>query len=186
MKSEKEKMLAGEVYDPYVPELAKERASTKEKLYHYNQLPPILKKAREAILERILGSIKGNFNIALPFNCDYGSNIYIGKNFFSNFNCVILDSAKVTIGDNVLFGPNVCIYTVNHVLEPEARKKGLEFAKPVNLENNVWIGGNTVILPGVTIGENSVIGAGSVVTKDVPANVVAVGNPCKVIKSIYD
>lgn len=184
MKTEKEKMLSGETYNPYVPDLTKDRARLKDQIYQYNQLKPSESEAKQELLKKVLGSTKESFTIEQPFYCDYGYNIHIGNNFFSNFNCVILDVALVTIGDDVLLGPNVSLFTVNHVLDPKGRKQGLEYAKPITIGNNVWIGGNVVILPGVTIGENSVIGAGSVVTKDIPANVIAVGNPCKVVKEI--
>jgi maltose O-acetyltransferase len=134
----------------------------------------------------LFGCVKGNFFIEPPFHCDYGCNIEIGENFYANYNLVILDCAKVTIGDNVLIGPNVGIYTAGHPLHFELRKEELEFASPITIEDNVWIGGNVVLNPGVTIGRNSVIGSGSVVTKDTLANVVAAGNPCRVIREITD
>ena len=124
--------------------------------------------------------------IEQPFRCDYGKNIEVGNNFFANYNCVILDVAKVTIGENVMFAPNVSIYTAGHPIHPESRNSGYEYGIPVTIGNNVWVGGNVVITPGVTIGNNVVIGAGSVVTKDIPDNVIAVGNPCRVIREITE
>ena len=119
-----------------------------------------------------------------PFHCDYGYNIHVGEKFYANFDCIILDVGEVRIGKNCLLAPRVCIFTVGHPIDPELRSTGVEAAKPVIIGDNVWIGGNTVINPGVTIGDNVVIGSGSVVTKDIPSNVVAVGNPCKPIKTL--
>lgn len=184
MKTEKEKMLSGEVYNPYVADLSEDRARLKDLIHKYNQLAPSKTDAKQNLVRTILGSTKDNFTIEQPFYCDYGYNIRIGENFFSNFNCTILDVGVVTIGDDVLLGPNVSLFTVNHVQDLQGRKEGLEYAKPINIGNNVWIGGDVVVLPGVTIGENTIIGAGSVVTKDIPANVIAVGNPCKVVKEL--
>ena len=132
----------------------------------------------------ILGKIEGDIAIEQPFNCDYGYNISTGKNFFANFNLVILDEAPVTFGDNVFIAPNCAFYTAGHPLDPVERNKGLEYARPITVGHNVWIGGNVCVLPGVSIGDNCVIGAGSVVVRDIPANSVAVGNPCKVIKRL--
>ena len=141
---------------------------------------------RNELLRSLFGSVKGNFFIEPPFRCDYGCNIEIGENFYANYNLVILDCAKVTIGDNVLIGPNVGIYTAGHPLHFELRNEEWEFACPITIEDNVWIGGNVVLNPGVTVGRNSVVGSGSVVTKDIPANVVAAGNPCRVIRESTD
>lgn len=137
------------------------------------------------IVEKLLGKGEGAF-INPPFYCDYGFHIEVGKNFFANYNCTILDVAKVTIGDNCQLAPNVAIYTAGHPVHPETRNSGYEYGIPVTIGNNVWIGGNSVICPGVTIGDNVVIGAGSVVTKDIPANVIAAGNPCRVLRQITD
>lgn len=138
------------------------------------------------IVKKLVKGDKTNIFINPPFHCDYGFNIHVGKNFFANYNCTILDVAKVEIGDNVLFAPNVAIYTAGHPIHPVARSSGYEYGIEVKIGNNVWIGGNTVVNPDVTIGDNTVIGSGSVVTKDIPANVVAVGNPCRVIREITD
>ncbi len=186
MKTVKEKMIAGELYDAYVPELVEERNRAKEQMHIHNSLLPSKLEERETIIREVLGSTGNKFLIEQPFFCEYGYNIHLGENFFSNFNCVILDEAPVHFGNDVLLAPNVCIYTVNHALNAERRKAALEYARPVTIGNNVWIGGNSVILPGVTIGDNTVIGAGSVVTKSIPANVIAAGNPCKVLRAINE
>ena len=141
---------------------------------------------RNKIIKKILGSTKQNFLIEQPFYCDYGYNISIGENFYANHNLIILDPGKVEFGDNVFIGPNCAFYTPQHPLDSETRNKGLEYAFPIKIGNNVWLGGNVVVLPGVSIGDNSVIGAGSVVTKNIPPNVIAAGNPCKVIREITE
>ena len=184
MKTEKEKMLAGELYLPTCAELTRDRALAKEALFEYNNLSPSDMEKRNALLRRLLGSTGKEFLIEQPFRCDYGYNIHIGENFYANMGCVILDEAKVVFGDNVFLAPSVGIYTAGHPENVERRNAGIEYALPVTVGNNVWIGGNVVIVPGVTIGDNSIIGAGSVVTKDIPAGVVAVGNPCKVLRPI--
>ena len=135
-------------------------------------------------MKKILGATKENFLIEQPFMCDYGYNIEIGENFYANHNMIILDGNKVKFGDNVFIAPNCSFYTAGHPLDYVIRNKGLEYAKPIEVGDNVWIGGNVVVLPGVTIGNNCVIGAGSIVTKDIPDNSLAVGNPCRVIKKL--
>lgn len=183
--SEKEKMLLGEIYDAnYDEELMNERIKAKDLCYEYNHLKPSQTNERTEIMKKILGKTKDNFLIEQSFECDYGYNIEIGENFYSNHNLIILDANKVIFGDNVFIAPNCSFYTAGHPLDYETRNKGIEYAKPIKIGNNVWIGGNVVVLPGVTIGDNTVIGAGSIVVKDIPANVVAVGNPCKVIKEL--
>lgn len=183
--SEKEKMLAGEIYNAnYDEELIEERIKAKDLCYEYNNLKPSNIKEREKLLRNILGKTKGNCIIEQPFICDYGYNIEIGENFYSNHNLIILDGNKVEFGDNVFIAPNCGFYTAGHPLDVETRNKGLEYAKPIKVGNNVWIGGNVVVLPGVNIGDNVVIGAGSLVNKNIPSNSLAVGNPCKVIKNI--
>lgn len=184
--SEKEKMLNGKLYKGDVEELVKERLYAKDVLFEFNKLAPSEIIKRNQIIKGLFGNIQSNFHIESPFYCDYGYNIDIGKNFYANHNCIILDCAKVTIGDNVMFGPNVNLYTAGHPIHFEVRNTGLEFAIPVIIGNNVWIGGNSVINPGIKIGDNVVIGSGSVVTKDIPANTIAVGNPCKVIREITE
>ena len=185
-KTDKEKMIAGELYQAMGKELWEERQHAKEQLFLYNNLEPSKIKARNQLLKKLFGKIAGRFFIEPPFRCDYGYNIVLGDNFYANYNLIILDCAPVTIGDNVMVGPNVSFFTAGHPIHPEPRIAGWEFAKPITLGNNVWIGGHTVINPGVSIGENTVIGSGSVVTKDIPANVVAAGNPCRVIRAISE
>ena len=183
--SEKEKMLAGELYDAnYNIDLEKEREYVKDLCYKFNKLKPSDRKKQINVMKKVLGKTGKVFRIEQPFMCDYGYNIEIGENFYANHNLLILDANKVTFGDNVFVAPNCSFYTSGHPLDYETRNKGLEYAKPIKIGNNVWIGGNVVVLPGITIGDNVVIGAGSVVTKDIPSNVVAVGNPCKPIKNI--
>ncbi len=181
---EKEKMILGELYYANNEELVKERVKAKDLCYEYNNLKPSQEKERKEVLKKLLGNTKENFLIEQPFICDYGYNIEIGENFYANHNLTILDCNKVKFGDNVFIAPNCSFYTAGHPLDVETRNKGLEYAKPIEVGNNVWIGGNVVILPGVKIGDNAVIGAGSVVTKNIPSNVLAVGNPCKVIREI--
>lgn len=182
---EKEKMLKGLLYDAnYDKALIEERVKCKSLCYKYNNTPPEETQKRCEILKNLLGKTKGNFLIEPAFWCDYGYNIEIGENFYSNHNLVILDPAKVVFGDNVFIGPNCAFYTAGHPLNVEERNKGLEYAKPIKVGSNVWFGGNVVVLPGVTIGDNCTIGAGSIVTKDIPANSLAFGNPCKVAREI--
>lgn len=186
MKSEKEKMISGKPYKAFGVELLAERQYAKEMIFDFNSLRPNQIDERNEILKRLLGKTKDKYFIEPPFRCDYGYNIEIGENFYSNYNLIILDCAPVKIGDNVLIGPNVSIYTAGHPLHYEIRNQEYEYAFPIIIGDNVWIGGNVVINPGVSIGENSVIGSGSVVTKDIPNNVIAIGNPCKVLRVITD
>lgn len=186
MKSEKEKMISGKPYKAFGDELLAERQYAKEMIFNFNSLRPNQIDERNEILKRLLGKTKDKYFIEPPFRCDYGYNIEIGENFYSNYNLIILDCAPVKIGDNVLIGPNVSIYTAGHPLHYEIRNQEYEYAFPIIIGDNVWIGGNVVINPGVSIGENSVIGSGSVVTKDIPNNVIAIGNPCKVLRVITD
>lgn len=185
--TEKEKAAKGLIYDAnYDTLLVGERKKAEGIIFEYNQLSPLQEAKRKHLLKSFLGKTGENFIILPPFYCDYGYNIEIGENFFSNMNFVILDGAKVRIGNDVFIAPNVGIYTAGHPLDAEQRRKGLEYAYPVTIGNNVWIGAQACILPGVSIGDNTVIGAGSVVTKDIPANVLAVGNPCKVLRPITE
>lgn len=182
---EKEKMLQGLLYYADKDEILKsERTKCKKLCHEHNQLSPEKTEERAKLIKQILGKTKNNFVIEQPFVCDYGYNIEIGENFYANHNLVILDCAKVKFGDNVFIGPNCAFYTPIHPLDAKTRNEGLEYCKPITLGNNVWLGGNVVVLPNVTIGDNTVIGAGSVVTKDIPANSLAVGNPAKVIREI--
>lgn len=185
MSTEKAKMLRGELYDAnYDTSLIAERKACKTILHEINSLSPENDKRRYELFRSILGSHKDSFIIESPFHCDYGYNIMLGENFYMNVNCVILDEATVKFGNNVFIAPNCAFYTAGHPFDVEQRNRGLEYAKPITVGDNVWIGGNVIILPGVTIGDNCVIGAGSIVTKDIPANSLAVGNPCRVIRSI--
>ena len=186
MTAEKENITAGRLYDVKDEVLVKERCEAKELLFLYNRLAPSESGERNKLMRKLLGSAKGNFHIEPPFHCDYGYNIHLGENFYANTGCVMLDGAEIVIGDNVLLAPNVGLYTAGHPISVSQRVKGFEYAYPVTIGNNVWIGGGTVILPGVTIGDNSVIGAGSVVAKDILANVVAVGNPCRVLRNLTE
>lgn len=183
---EKDKMLSGKPYNSFNEELLSERQYVKELLYDFNNLPPSNIARRNAIIKKVFGEIGDNYFIEPPFRCDYGYNISVGKNFYTNYNCTILDCAKVTIGDNNMFGPNVCIFTAGHPIHFELRNEVIEYALPVTIGNNVWIGGGAILNPGITIGDNVVIGSGSVVTKDIPSNTIAVGNPCKVMREIND
>lgn len=183
--SEKEKMLREEIYNAnYDKELLEERAKAQDLCYEYNNIKPSDFEKRKEIMKKIINNTKNNFCIEQPFWCDYGYNIELGENFYSNHNLVILDGNKVKFGNDVFIAPNCSFYTAGHPLDYIERNKGLEYAKPITVGNNVWIGGNVCVLPGVTIGDNVVIGAGSVVNKDIPSNCVAVGNPCRVIKQI--
>lgn len=183
--SEREKMLAGLLYDAnYNPELLEERNVAKDLCFDFNQTRPSDVATQTKIMQDLLGKTGDNFTVVAPFWCDYGSNIEIGDNFFANHNCVILDGAKVTFGDNVFIAPDCGFYTAGHPLDAERRNQGLEYAKPITVGDNVWIGGGVKVMPGVTIGDNAVIGGGSVVTKDIPANVIAVGNPCRILREI--
>lgn len=183
MKSEKEKMLSGEMYLASDPELLKERRRAKRLLRQINISEYLVTKPAKDIIKELIPNTGKNFYIEPPFHCDYGYNIHCGDNVYFNVNCVVLDSMKINIGSNVLFGPAVQIYTAAHPLDKETRKT-LEFAKPISIGNDCWIGGGAIILPGVSIGNNCVVGAGSVVTKDIPDDSMAVGNPAKVIKSL--
>lgn len=182
--TEKEKMLKSELYQGFDTQLVQERQQAKEMTFEYNNLNPKQVDKREEILKQLLGKIGNNSWIEQPFYCDYGYNIEVGENFYSNHHCVMLDGAKIQIGNNVMLGPNVNIFTAGHPIDVKQRRAGLEYAKPITIGNDIWIGGNVVINPGITIGSDTIIGSGSVVTKDIPSNVIAVGNPCKVIKEV--
>lgn len=183
MMTEKQKMLAGEPYKAWDETLYQERIECRKILQELNGSIPGTDQWRSAI-ERLIPDSRSAY-IEPPFRCDYGANIKLGQNFYANFNCVVLDVAEVHIGDNVMFGPGVQIYTAAHPIEAKARvKEGVEFGKPITIGNNVWLGGGVILCPGVTIGDNTVIAAGSVVTKNIPANVVAGGNPAKIIRTI--
>ena len=182
IRTEKEKMLAGESYNCLDPDLETERQKAKELLRRYNLT--IAAPERQTILQQLLGHIGQNSYIEPPFYCSYGQNIYIGDHVFLNVMCTILDCNEVHIGQHVMIGPSVQIYTAAHQLQAEARIQGWEVAKPIVIEDNVWIGGGAILLPGVRIGRNAVVGAGAVVTRSVPANTVVAGNPARVIREI--
>lgn len=182
--TEEQKMRAGLVYDAADATLIAHIIACHDKVHHYNQLLPSDVERRTAMLKDILGKTGDALTINQPFRCDYGTNIAVGERFFANFNFVVLDEAQVTIGDDCFIGPNVSIYTACHSTDPIERNSRREWAKGVTIGNNCWIGGSTTILPGVTIGDNCTIGAGSVVVKDIPAGSVAVGNPCRVVKTL--
>ncbi|OCA90524.1 acetyltransferase [Bacillus sp. FJAT-27225] len=182
--TEKEKMLAGEMYNPADPELLKDREEARRKVRVYNQTTETDGELRTKLLKELLGSTGENICMEPNIRFDYGYNTYVGENFYANFDCTILDVCEVRIGDNCMIAPSVQIYTATHPLHPDERNSGREYAKPITIGNNVWIGGSAIINPGVTIGDNAVIASGAVVTKDVPANVVAGGNPARVIKHI--
>ena len=184
MKTEKQKMLDGELYMATDPELVQIRSKARQLFTKYNQTSMEQAAERYEILQQLFGATPALIDIQPPFFCDYGENIHIGNNCFINFNCTILDCARVTIGENVMFAPNVQLYAAYHPVIASERIKGPELAAPINIGNNVWLGGGVIVCPGVTIGDNTTIGAGSVVTKDIPANVVAAGNPCRVIREI--
>lgn len=185
--TEKEKAALGVLYDAnYDEALAAEREACKIRCRQYNLLPYEDYEGRTKLLRGLLGGAEGRFFIEQPFMCDYGYNIFIGENFYANHNLIILDAARVEIGDNVFIAPDCGIYTAGHPLDVADRNAGLEYALPVRIGSNVWIGGHVCIMPGVTIGEGSVIGGGSVVVKDIPAGVLAAGNPCRVIRPITE
>lgn len=184
--NQKERMLNGLPYKAWLDGLAEERMETKLKVYDYNMCRPDKKEEMTALIKSILGKTGEEIHIEQPFHCDYGYNIEVGENFYSNYNCIMLDVGKITIGKNVMFAPNVSIYTAGHPVHPDSRNSGYEYGIPVTIGDNVWVGGSVVINPGVTIGNNVVIGSGSVVTKDIPDNVIAVGNPCRVIREITE
>ena len=180
--SEKDKMLAGELYRASDPELVRERERCRSLLHAFNtrpsdgELPPVLRE--------LLGRLGSGSFIQPPFACDYGTNISIGEGVFVNFNAVILDPAPVTIGDGAMFGPGVQLLTADHPRDPETRRRLLELARPVSIGSNVWLGAAAIVLPGVSVGGGSIIGAGSVVTRDIPSGVLAVGNPCRVVREL--
>ena len=182
LRTEREKMLAGEIYNCLDPDLEAERQKTKEllRLHNLTEATP----ERQILLQQLLGQIGQNSIIEPPFYCSYGQNTHIGDHVYLNFSCTIFDNNEVRIGNHVMIGPGVQIYTAAHALQAEARNQGWEVAKPIVIEDNVWIGGSAILLPGVRIGRNAVVGAGAVVSRSVPANMVVVGNPARVIREI--
>lgn len=182
--TEKEKMLAGDMYQPNDPILLKEREKARLLFQRINAMDETQKSDRVTLCYQLFGSAGSDLYIEPPFFCDYGYNIIAGENVFINYNCCILDVMPVVLGNNVMIAPNVQIYTATHPLEAKARNSGREFAKPITIGDNVWIGGGAIICPGVNIGNGSVIAAGAVVVKDVPNNVLVGGNPARVLKTI--
>jgi maltose O-acetyltransferase len=182
----KEKMLRGEYYLSFDEGLTAEREKAKDMLFEFNNMRPSLRAEREKIIQNLFGRIGKNCWIESPFNCDYGSNIQAGDNFYCNTNVCILDCARVTFGNNVWIGPNVGIYTPEHAFVGEERAQGYEHSLPVEIGDNVWICGGVTITGGVRIGSNSIIGAGSVVIRNIPENVLAAGNPARIIREITD
>jgi maltose O-acetyltransferase len=185
MQTEREKMLAGELYDPLDPGLVAARNRARDLCQELNATREQQQSQRRQVLRELFGAGGDSVWMQPPFFCDYGSNIYLGERVFFNFNCVVLDVCRVTIGDYTLFGPAVQIYTATHPMNAELRRKQ-EFAKPIEIGADVWVGGGAIICPGVRIGSRSVIGAGSVVTREIPDNVFAAGNPCRVIREITE
>jgi maltose O-acetyltransferase len=183
-RSEKEKMLAGESYNCLDPDLETEHLKARELLRRYNLSEEA--PERQTILQQLLGQLGKNSIVEPPFYCSYGRNIYIGDHVFLNVLCTILDCNEVRIGNHVMIGPAVQIYTAAHELQARARNQGLEVAKAIVIEENVWVGGGAILLPGVRIGRNAVVGAGAVVSRDVPTNTVVVGNPARVIREIEE
>ena len=183
--TQRDKMLQGLLYDAnYDSELVAARTRCKDLCFQFNQLMPSSVSEQQALIRRLFKKTGTRFFITAPFWCDYGWNIEIGENFYTNHNCVILDGASITFGDNVFVGPNCTFSTAGHPLDTEQRNEGLEYAYPIVVGDNVWFGASVTVLPGVTIGSDTVIGAGSVVNRDIPSGVVAVGNPCRVLRTI--
>lgn len=182
----KERMLAGLPYKAWKDGLPEEQMENKKRIYEYNLCPPDQTVKIDRLIRAILGKAGKNISFLAPFHCDYGKNIKVGNNFYANYNCIILDVGPVIIGDNVMFGPNVSLLTAGHPVHPVSRNSGYEYGLGITIGNNVWIGGHTVVNPGLSIGDNAVIGSGSVVTKNIPENVVAAGNPCKILREITE
>lgn len=183
--TQKERMEAGLVYDPLDTEIMADQAQRLELMYEFNTSRPSEFEKRTKLLNEMLGKMGDGCYIEPPFRANWaGKHLYLGNNVYVNFNLTIVDDADIFVGDRVMIGPNVTIATANHPISPELRARSLQYNRSVCIGNNVWIGAGAIIVPGITIGDNTVIGAGSVVTKDIPANVVAVGNPCKVLREI--
>lgn len=182
----KERMENGYLYLPTDEELMKAQEQCLEKLYDFNQTRPSQMEKRTALLKELLAELGDNCYVEPPLHANWGKNTHFGHDVYANFNLTLVDDCDIFVGDNVMFGPNVTVATAGHPVEPNLRRKAAQFNIPVRIGNNVWIGAGAVILPGVTIGDNTVVGAGSVVTKDLPSNVVAVGNPCRVLREISD
>jgi maltose O-acetyltransferase len=186
MKTEKQKMLAGEPYDPMDAQLLAERREARRLIKAFNDMPHVQLDERLRLLKELVPASGSSVWIEPPFYCDYGANITLGDRVYFNFNCVVLDVAPVRIGSRVMFGPAVQVYAATHPLNAAQRSSGVEFGKAIEIGDDVWVGGGAIICPGVRIGARAVIGAGAVVTRDVPEDVFAAGNPCRVVKQITD
>lgn len=184
--TERERMLSGRLYNAQNEELVRMNKNAKRLIRLFNQTQEGESDKRIGLLKELLGSTGEKIWIEPPFHCDYGCHVSVGEGFYANYDCIILDVCPVTIGERVLLGPRVCIYTAAHPMDAAVRATGLEYGKPVVIGDDVWIGGNSVINPGVTVGSNTVIGSGSVVTRSIPSGVIAVGNPCRVLRPITD
>lgn len=184
--TERERMLSGQLYDAGDETLTAARGRAKRLTWRYHQLDPTDWDSRTQILQELLGHLGEDSWIEPPFRCDYGTQISIGDHFFANYDCIFLDVAPITIGNRVMFGPRVCLYTAGHPLDAATRNTGLEFGKPIAIGDDVWLGGNVVVRPGVTIGAGTVVAAGSVVRRDLPPHVLAAGNPCQVLRPITE
>ena len=184
--TQRERMLSGQLYDAGDETLTAARDRAKRLTWRYHQLDPTDWDSRTQILQELLGHLGEDSWIEPPFRCDYGTQISIGDHFFANYDCIFLDVAPITIGNQVMFGPRVCLYTAGHPLDAATRNTGLEFGKPIAIGDDVWLGGNVVVLPGVTIGAGTVVAAGSVVRRDLPPHVLAAGNPCQVLRPITE
>ena len=182
----KERMLSGLPYKAWMDGLFEEYMENRKKIYRYNHLYPDQQEEQKSLIREILGKCGEDIFIQQPFHCDYGKNIEVGNNFYANYNLTILDAGKVIIGKNAQIAPNVSIYTAGHPIHPDSRNSGYEYGIGITIGDNVWIGGSSVINPGVHIGNNVVIGSGSVVTKDIPDNVIAAGNPCRILRNITE
>lgn len=180
----REKMQNGELYLPSDETILKEQYAKLEILYDFNATRPSELEKREEILRRLFAEIGEGCYIEPPLHANWGCHTHFGNHVYANFNLTLVDDGDIFVGDNVMFGPNVTLATAGHPVEPERRRRGMQFNIPIHIGNNVWVGAGCIILPGVTIGDNTVIGAGSVVTKDIPAGVVAVGNPCRILREI--
>jgi len=182
MKSEKEKMIAGELYEASDPQLVEERARAHTLAEEYNK--PEKRLDRDQLIRELFGSTGKTIHVEPNIRVDYGFNVHVGENFYANFDCTFLDVCSIRIGDNAMLGPDVNFYTPGHPLDPTERNSGREFGRPISIGDNCWIGGNTTILGGITLGDNVVVGAGTVVTKSFPSNVAIAGNPARIIREI--
>ncbi|EFA80295.1 Acetyltransferase [Heterostelium album PN500] len=185
-ETEKEKMISSKLYFSGDAELTQDRLNAKEICYDFNLLRPSLREERANLIKKLFGKTGKDICIESPFHCDYGYNIEVGNGFYTNHGCCFLDVAPIKIGENCMFGPNVGLYCAGHPIDVATRNSYLEYGYPITIGDNVWIGGNVTVLPGVTIGDNTIIGGGSVVTKSIPSNCIAVGNPCRVLREITE